>query len=144
MRYLIHEFQRREIPGRQVYLYDVCRLFFLPLKQETAYIPLSPVGNVDLNVLFITGHVNQVYSYIDQYIDIIPEDIIVATTCFPQSLSKYKRKKTFFVPRTTSDVCYIHSGEPYGFSFDISDAELDFYNASGSIMERLQSTYSKL
>lgn len=144
LRYMVHESQRREIPGRQVYLYDVFRLFFLPHKQETEYIPLSPVGHSDLNILFITCHVNQVYSYLSQYIDTIPEDIIVATTCFPQKLSKYKRKKTFFVPNTTSNLCYIHSGEPYGFSFDITDAELDFYNASGSIIERLQSTYSKL
>lgn len=144
MRYMVHESQRHEIPGRQIYLYDVFRLVFLPRKQEMNYIPLSPVGHVDLNILFITGHVNQVYSYINQYIDYIPEDIIVATTCFPQRLSKYKRKKTLYVPNTTSNLCFIHSGEPYGFSFDITDAELDFYNASGSIMERLQSAYSKL
>ena len=143
LRCLVHESQRKEIPGRQIYLYDVFHLYFLPREQESEYIPLSPVGHVDLSILFITGHVNQVYSYICQYIDTIPEDIVVATTCFPQRLSKYKRKKTLFVPKTTSNLCYIHSGEPYGFSFDITDAELDFYNASGSIMERLQSAYSK-
>lgn len=144
MRYLVHESQRNEIPGRQIYLYDVFGLYFLPRKQEMDYILLSPIGNVDLNILFITGHVNQVYSYISQYIDTIPEDIIVATTCFPQKLSKYKEKKTIYVPNTTSNLCYIHSGEPYGFSFDITDAELDFYNASGNIIKRLQSAYSKL
>lgn len=144
MRYMVHESQRQEIPGRQIYLYDVFRLYFLPYKQEAGFIPLSPVGRVDLNILFITGHVNQVYSYISRYIDTIPEDIIVATTCFSRKLSTYKRKKTIFVPNTTSNLCYIHSGEPYGFLFDITDAELDFYNASGCIMERLQSAYSKL
>ena len=144
LRYLVHESQRWEIHGRQMYLYDVFHLFFLPLRQETKYISLSPIGHVDLNILFITGHINQVYSYISENIDTIPEDIIVATTCFPQKLSKYKRKKTIFVPDTRSNLCFIHRGEPYGFLFDITDAELDFYNATGSIIERLQSTYSKL
>ena len=144
LRCLVHESQRKEIPGRQIYLYDVFHLYFLPREQESEYIPLSPVDHVHLSILFITGQVNQVYSYICQYIDTIPEDIVVATTCFAQWLIKYKRKKTIFVPKTTSNLCYIHSGEPYGFAFDITDAELDFYNSSGSIMERLQSAYSKL
>ena len=58
---MVHESQRKEIPGRQIYLYDVFHLFFLPREQEAEYIPLTPVGHVDLNILFITGHVNQVY-----------------------------------------------------------------------------------
>lgn len=144
LRYLVHKSQSQEIPGRQEYLYDIFHLFFLPREEEKNYIPLIPVGHVDLNILFIGGHANQVFSYINQYIDEIPEEVIMATTCFPQNLRRYKRKKTIFVPKITSDFCYVHSGAPYGFSFDITDAELDFYNASGNISERINSAYTKL
>lgn len=144
MRYMVHKSQSQEIPGRKVYLYDIFHLFFLPHEEEGNYIPLIPVGHVDLNILFITGHANQVFSYINQYIDDIPEAVIVATTCFPQSLQRFKRKKTIFVPKISSDLCYVHSGEPYGFSFDITDAELDFHNASGNITERINAAYIKL
>ena len=144
MRYMVHESQAQEIHGRQLYLYDIFRLHFLPREKEGEYIPLSPIGHVDLDILFITGHANRVISYINRYINAIPEDIIVATTCFPQNLRQYKLKKTIFVPNMTSSFCYVHDGEPYGCSFDITDAELNFYNASGSIMERIQSSYVKL
>ena len=140
----MHKSQSQEIPGRRVYLYDIFHLYFLPREEQGSYIPLIPVGHVDLNILFITGHANQVFSYIDHYIDDIPEAVIVATTCFPQSLRKYTRKKAIFVPKISSDLCYVHSGEPYGFSFDITDAELDFHNASGNILERLNAAYTKL
>ena len=144
LRYMVHKSQFHEIPGRQVYLYDIFRLYFLPREEEGDYIPLTPIGHLDLSILFITGHANQVLSHISQYIDDIPENLIVATTCFPQNLRRYKRKKTIFVPSGASELCYIHIGEPYGFSFDITDAELDFYNASGNIMDRIHSAYTKL
>lgn len=87
---------------------------------------------------------NQVNSYMDRYIETVPEEIIVVTTCFASRLLYYKRAKTIFVPKGDSDFCYIRKGIPYGFSFDITDAELDFYNAAGSIMERIQSAYDQL
>lgn len=144
MRYLIHETQAQEICGRQDYLYDIFHLYFLPKMKENGFIPLVPLGYENLNILFITGHMNQVNSYMDRYIETVPEEIIVVTTCFASRLLYYKRAKTIFVPKGDSDFCYIRKGIPYGFSFDITDAELDFYNATGSIMERIQSAYDQL
>ena len=144
MRYLLHESQAQEICGRQEYLYDIFQLYFLPKEKEAGFIPLVPLGSDNLNILFITGHMNQVNSYMDRCIDTIPEKIIVVTTCFASRLIFYRKTKKFFIPRGQSDFCYIRKGTPYGFSFDITDAELDLYNATGNIMERIQSAYYEI
>ena len=144
LRYLLHETQAHEIVGRQQFLYDIFHLYFIPWKVDGEFITLTPVGNIKLSMLFITGHANRVIQYIQKYIDTIQEDVIVATTCFPKTLCGFRNKKIIFVPNTTNELCFIHKGEPYGFSFDITDAELDFYNAVGSIIERIQAAYCQL
>jgi len=140
----VHHTQSSEIPGRQEYLYDIFHMYFLPRNEAGSYIPLISVGEFNLDVVFITGHANYVMKYLDLYINDIPETIIVATTCLSRHLLKYKWKKQIYVPMSEDDYCYIYDGRPFGFSFDISDPELDFYNASGDLITRLQSAYRLL
>lgn len=144
MRYLLHESQRGELVGRQQYLYDVFRTYFLPGKPEGGFIPLEPVGTVSLDVLFITGHANYVGDYLKSRIKSIPERIIVITSCMGRTFRKHIANKAIYVPDIRKDLCYLRSGKPYGFDFNISDAELNFYNSSGSILERIQSAYDRL
>ena len=59
-------------------------------------------------------------------------------------LKKFTAKKEVYVPDIYQDYCLLRDGSPYGFEFDISDAELDLYNASGGIKERIQSAYDRL
>lgn len=144
MRYLLHKSQLNELTGRQAYLYDIFKVYFLPGKPEGSYIPLIPVGIKDPDVLFVTGHTHQVYGYLSTYIKQIPEHCIVITSCMWGSFKKFAVKKEVYVPNIHQDYCMLRDGKPYGFEFDISDAELDFYNASGSILERIQSAYDRL
>lgn len=57
---------------------------------------------------------------------------------------KFTAEKEVYVPDIYQDYCLLRDGSPYGFEFDISDAELDLYNASGGIKERIQSAYDRL
>lgn len=144
MRYLIHESQLDEARARCEYLYDVFKLYFLPGKPEGSYTPFIPVGNNEKDILFITGHVNYVHSYLGLYLNSIPEKEIVITSCMGQSFSKYARKKTIYVPDTCKKYCDIRDGHAYGFDFKISDAELDFYNAEGDMKSRIKKAYTRL
>ncbi|MBE7071359.1 MAG: hypothetical protein E7383_01190 [Ruminococcaceae bacterium] len=144
MRYLVHHTQASEIPGRIEYLYDIFHVYFLPRNMEGSYIPLVPIGHLELSVLFITGHSDCVMQYLEQYIEQIPERIVIATTCFARHLEKYKQTKQIYVPKSHDEYCYVFDGIPYGFSFEISYPELDFYNASGDFISKLQSSYHKL
>ncbi len=144
MRYLLHKSQAHELKARQEYLFDIFYLYFLPGKSEGSYIPLIPVGTKGPDVLFITGHTNYVADYMEIYYRQIPEHCIVVTSCLGRTFKKYTFQKQFYVPDLKADYCYLHSGIPYGFGFNISDAELDFYNAQGNIWERLEVAYSKL
>lgn len=141
MRYLLNKKQLPELVARQEYLYDIFRLYFLPGKPEGSYIPLIPVGTPPIDLLFITGHVYEVREYLDAYISDIPEKGIVITSCFGYTFLRHASKKEIYVPISTSNLCHIRNGQPYGFNFNISDAELDFYNAQGDVMERILKTY---
>ena len=144
MRYLLDETQRGELQARQQYLFDVFRMYFLPGKPEGGFIPLIPIGSSEPNVLFITGHTNRVLHFLETEINKIPEKVIVITSCMGQSFKKFASKKAIYVPDLKQNFCYLRDGKPFGFDFKISDVELDFYNGSGSIMERIRSAYDLL
>lgn len=144
MRYLLHQSQLNELKVRQAYLYDIFQMYFLPGQPEGSYTPLIPVGAKGPDVLFITGHNDQVLDYLSTYIEQIPEHCIVITSCMGRSFKKFAAKKEVYVPDIYQDFCLLRDGKSYGFEFDISDAELDFYNASGSIKARIQSSYDRL
>lgn len=144
MRYLLHETMRDEMKARQQYLFDVFKLYFLPGRPEGGFIPLLPVGKESIDVLFITGHVHQVMAYLEDYVKSVPEETIVITSCMGKLFTEFSKKKVIYVPDLNSRLCLLRDGAPYGFGFDISDAELDFYNSSGSTMERIMSAYDRL
>ena len=144
MRYLLHNTQLHELTGRQEYLYDIFQMYFIPRKPEGSYIPLIPMGTSGPDVLFITGHFDTVQHHLSSWIDQIPERTIVITSCLGNTFGRFARKKDIFVPDLHKAYCELHSGEPYGFSFPISDAELNFYNAEGDIWNRIQHAYALL
>lgn len=144
MRYLLHHSQLNELKARQAYLYDIFHMYFLPGKPEGSYIPLVPLGAKGLDVLFITGHTQQVHAYLNAYFNQIPERCIVITSCMGRYFKKFAAKKEVYVPDIRQIFCLLRDGRFYGFEFDISDAELDFYNASGSIKQRIRSAYARL
>ena len=144
MRYLLHKTQWGELPARQKYLYDVSHLYFCPGNPEGQFIPLNAIGTNRPSVLFVTGHTNSVNEYLMNSIDSIPERIIVITSCIGHLFRKYSAKKEIYVPNSTQPLCLLRDGQQYGFGFDISDAELNLYNSSGSIIERIQSAYIRL
>lgn len=141
MRYLLHKDQDYELPARLVYLYDIFRLYFHPGKPEGEFIALYPVGHREPDYLFITGHANKVRQYLDDMILSIPEKAIVITSCIGTSFKRFASKKAIYVPKQTTPYCEIRNGQPFGFDFRISDPELDFYNADGTISDRLQAAY---
>ena len=144
MRYLLHESQWGELSGRQQYLYDVFSMYFLPGQPEGGFIPLKPVGKDNLQILFITGHTNYIGDYLSRAIKSLPEKTIVITSCMGRSFKKYASRKEIYIPDLIQSLCLLRDGHPYGFDFEISDAELDLYNATGTIMERVRSVYKRL
>ena len=144
MRYLLHETQRRELQERQQYLFDVFRMYFLPGIPEGGFIPLKPVGTDCPDILFITGHTDCVRDYLSRTAKSIPEKTIVITSCMGRSFKKYAAGKEIYAPDLKQPLCLLRDGRPYGFDFEISDAELDLYNSTGTIFERIRSAYERL
>ena len=145
MRYLIHESQRALLSARREYLYDVFGLYFLPGSPEGGYIPLIPVGKCDVDALFITGHLDQVCMFLWQKLKRVPERKIIITSCYGECFRPFvSSSKAIYVPRALNKDCELFDGHLFGFDFPISDVELEFYNASGNVMERIHQVYTRL
>lgn len=144
MRYLVHKSQKSEITARQSYLYDIFHLYFLPINLEGGFIPLIPVGEKGPDVLFIIGHTHQIEEHLKYYSNTISESIIVITSCFGMSFHHMAIKKEIFIPKNATQLCKLRNGEAFGFDFEITDAELDFYNADGDFETKLNMAYKLL
>nr|WP_155959575.1 hypothetical protein [[Eubacterium] cellulosolvens] len=144
MRILIHDSQKDEIPARCDYLYDVFKMYFLPRNSEGNFIPLLPVGVYSLDFLFIIGHSDQVTAYLSNHISSIPEKNIVITSCLSKQFKSYKNKKNIYVPDIPSVLCPRREGTLYGFAFNPSDPELNLYNSTGNIIQRINAAYRLL
>ena len=144
MRYLIHKSQLHEASARCEYLYDVFKLYFLPGKPEGSYTPFSPVGDMGEDVLFITGHNNYVHEYLKSHLSTIPEKTIVITSCDGLSFAKYSKIRIIYVSDIIQKHCILRNGQFYGLRFRVSDAELNFYNATGNIKNRIEKSYFRL
>lgn len=144
MRYLLHKSQLNEMSARKDYLYDIFHLYFLPRHLEGDYTPLIPLGENGPDILFITGHTQDIHKYLSERICNIPEKIILITSCFGNSFKKYSDKKDIYIPAAKQEVCNVRNGEMYGFDFNISAAELDFYNCKGDIYQRINVAYKML
>lgn len=140
MRYLLDTEQSYELSARQQYLYDVSKLYYLPGPPEGSFIPMIPFGSAGPDIVFITGHYDRVRDFLRQWINRIPEKTLVITSCFGFSFTQFAQMKNVYVPRAMI-LCSVRKGSLYGFDFDISDAELDFYNTQGSIEDRIRSAY---
>lgn len=144
MRYIIHKSQMNEISGRLLYLYDVFHLYFLPFITDKDYITCVPMGTNEPDVLFIIGHTRQSYDFLSENISNISEHCIVIVSCMGFCFTKFSKQKEIYVAAPNFNYCLLRNGNVFGFEFYISDAELDFYNASGSIKERIQAAFSRL
>ncbi len=147
MRYLIAESQEFEISARCEYLYDVFQLYFFPHNKIGGFIPLVPVGTAEPSILFIVGHQDQVDTFLKDNIEDITERTIVIVSCFGQSFNGYKKsKKTIYTSIANKEgYSWIYRGQDYGFKFDITRSELDFYNSSEkNILQRIKNSFYKI
>jgi len=125
MRYIIlkNNITLNEIRSRQEYLYDVFKLYTIPIYFEN-YIVLKSIPETKASVIFIRGHNNDVYNFLKSYKP--KERIIVLITCYIGLITKIRfyNKQVFF----TKPITDRFNGNEYGFNFGITNAEIDLYN----------------
>ncbi len=146
MRYLLAETQEQEIIARQQYLYDIHKLYFVPENKTDGFIPLVPLGTAEPSILFIVGHYDQVEYFLNNNIRKIKEETIVLITCFSKKFKKYKKyKNNLFVSTSENEFSYCYDGKNYGFDFDVTESEVNYYISSHSdIMKRIEKSFQRL
>lgn len=99
------------------------------------------------NYFFIVGHNKQVKKFLSS-IDIKEKNIII-TSCYFSIPKKLIKKKNIFLCKPLKEWKEIlfYDGNPYGFNFFITDAELNLYNSKynlkNSDIEKIKFGYYK-
>ena len=142
MRYVIlkSKVEIKEICSRQEYLYDVFKVYTIPL-YKNGVVELKSFPENVFDVLFIFGHNNQVYSYLNA--NKPTEKNIVLITCYTGPITKFNMsdKKIFY----TNNITYKLDGKKYGFEYEITDSELNLYNCKNdSLEEKLENCFERV
>lgn len=141
MRYAIlkNKVDIKEIHSRQEYLYDVFKVYTIPFSYN-GIVELKSFPENAFDVLFIFGHNDQVFSYLNT--NIVNEENIVLITCYTGSITKFNisNKKIFY----TNNITYKLDGKKYGFEYEITDAELNLYNCKKDSLEEKLKTCFKM
>lgn len=141
MRYLFMKSEENTKKARMEYLFDIFNLYTLS-KEDENFIILDGFPFTFIDVFFIIGHEKLVCEYLETNIEDIPEMNIVAITCNSKLLKKFKdRGKRIFVSKNKDGITKTYDGKRWGFEFDITDSELDFYNNKNTdIIDRLRTS----
>ena len=149
MRYLLATSLAGETTSRINYLQEIFHLYFIPRRQQgDNFISLLPVGTVDPSILFIAGHNWSVYQFLHDNGSDLPENTLVLITCISREFrSVLPKHKTIFATNPLSGGSTpILNGYEFNFGFDISEAELKFYNnyAVQNIQDRLSMSFYQI
>lgn len=146
MRYLLSNNFINELDGRSSYLYDVFHLYFSTHCSE-GFIHLSPMGTTNLPFLFLVGHNISVYKYLENNYTSIQEKIIVIVSCVDkQFINVIPNNAHVFATNSLAEKnTKLFRGSDYGFSFDISEAELKFFNSKEpDIIKRICNSFFEI
>lgn len=141
MKYLFMKSEEDTKKSRMEYLFDVFNIYTLS-KEDENFIILEGFPFNYIDVFFIIGHEKLVYEYLKKNFEYIEERNIVIITCNPGLFKKFMGKgKNIFVSKNKYGITQTYEGEKWGFEFDISDSELDFYNSKNTnIMQKLRTS----
>ena len=146
MRYFLCCNNVKEIEARIVYLQDIFKLYFTCCGKIGKFHVLEPIGNIVLPVAFVVGHDKDVNQFLKENLDYIYEESIVLVSCNIHKITNLKKtKKRVYYSKDIAGISYTYDGKLYGFDFDITESELDFYNYNTpDIYERLESNFKKM
>lgn len=143
MRYIIHNSLQHELDARIKYIYDAMQLWCIPNYSSKNYTELITVPSNSIDCLFIVGHNNFVWPFINS--QVINESTIIAITCISQ-FSKMPTNKTIYVSyQNEIKQSPIYDGAKYRMNFNPTESEIIFLNSSLlniSIEERLARSFT--
>lgn len=131
MRYFLRKGQQiDELTLRREYLYEVFKLWFVKAGEIGSFDVLEafPYGRYDL--LLIYGHNGEIAHLFEEHATELKEKNIAIISCTAKEPEDYllKGKNVFLAPQDQGQAKLL-AGKEFGFSFDITRAELQLYKS---------------
>lgn len=130
MRYLLHKERAFEQRLRLQFLFDVFRVWFVPLGAEEDFIVFQsfPFSTWEPDILLMYGHNSEIVSYLKKARS--PECQIYIISCLDAFSTRISIPgKYLYFDAKSEHTTVLLRGFDFGFEFDVTDAELNLYNS---------------
>ncbi len=149
MQYLISKELHNEFIARKDYIYDTLKLWTIHRNFNDEFEILESIPFQEIDILFIVAHNNMVKDYLTKHLNKITQKTIVAITCDGNinfSSIKTPGKSLYIAHQSKDNTAEILNGKQYGFSFDLTESEIMFYNnrEKSDLNKRLNDSFTKL
>lgn len=131
MTYILQPRFQDELSYRREYLFLTFHLYFVEVRRTASFIELHSFPFVEDNILLLYGHAPWVVRYFNQYGSMHKKKLKIINSCFPDRIVPLLNQRSVFYSKVNSDgenCCY--DGNAYGFSFPITNSELDAFNCA--------------
>ncbi len=143
MRYFLHKEKASEQKLRLQFLFDVFRVWFVPLGEEEDFIVLQsfPFSTWEPDILLMYGHNSEILSYLKKVRP--PECHIYIISCLDAISTRLSIPgKYLYFDAESEHITELLYGADFGFDFDVTDAELNLYNSKQlNAKEKLDSVF---
>lgn len=147
VRYILDRRLEIQLLPHKDYLYQVFHQYFVETDRTSKYIELSNFPTTTGDVLFVYGHCGWVIEFFLAQKHQVTERIKVINSCYPQKVLPFLLpiQNVYYSKVNSRGEDHLRDGTAFGFDFDITDSELDLFNARHlPLMQQIQSAYVKV
>ncbi len=146
MRYLLRKRQRGETQLRCQYLYEVFSSWFFKTGELGNFDVFQSFPFREDDIMIIYGHYHETLELFQSYSSYINEKNIAIISCGLNQCKKfYLPKKRIFMAPQKNGVAHLLNGQDFGFSFDVTDAEINLYNSpKGTALEKIACSFNRI
>lgn len=133
-----------EIKARKQYIEKVTGVWFVSQKKIDNFLVLESMPSTyNKNICIIYGHNYLIDRLLSTKADLLPEKNIFIFSCKSTKKEYWVTGKNIYLAPQTKGKMRLINGELYGFSFDITETEINLYNSrKNNIFAKLKESFS--
>lgn len=146
MTYILQLSFEPELAVRKEYLLHTYHLYFVEVNRTSSFIELRSFPFRDDNIVMLYGHCPWLLRYFAAYGAELKAKTKIINSCYPNIAVRLLKQKHIYFSKVNSvgEAC-CYDGSNFGFSFDITDSELDAFNSAHlPLMEQINFAYERV
>ena len=146
MTYILQPLFEPELAARKEYLLYAYHFYLVEVKRTSNFIELKSFPFRDDNIVMLYGHYPWIMFFFAKYGAELKDKTKIINSCYPSLAVPLLKQHHIYYSKVNSNgeaCCY--DGSNFGFSFDITDSELDALNSAHlPLIEQIKFAYERV